>query len=185
MSEPRADDGTPERRETTARPGWTIASGIAAIAISAFTFVLVPIVVAMVAAWWLATDARSTGSRAPGALGKFALAMLAVAWAATSTLVVGFDAHFDCGGTLGGFGESANARLDADCYDRRSLRLWIVLPVVLLGVIGAGIAVRRRAGSWKETSAKARGRSPTAVALLAVGSCVVVWTAVLVVLVSV
>ncbi len=166
------------------RRGWTVAIGVTAIVVSAFTFVLLPIVVALVAAWWLATDARSTGARAPGTFGKIALVMLASCWVAVAALVLAFDAHFDCGGTLGGFGESANARLDDACYDRRSLRVLIAAPVVLLGAAGAGVWFRRwSADSPGDGSEATHRRSPAVAASVVVGGCTLVWTAVIVVLV--
>jgi hypothetical protein len=136
-----APDGETAPESPDIRAGWRLAIGVGGIVASAFTFVLLPVVATVVAGWWLVADMRGAGARAPGWLGKVALAVLAALWLAISWLVVGFDAHFDCGGTLGGFGESASARLDDDCYERRVLRVpivgactvgWTILIVVLV-----------------------------------------------------
>ena len=94
----------------------------------------------------------------------------------------GFDAHFDCGGTLGGFGESASARLDDACLDRRILRVPIAMLIVLIGSVGAAILVRRWARRQGDADSP-RPRPPGAVAAAVVGACTVGWTIVIVVLV--
>lgn len=119
--------------------------GVAVIAVSLVTMVLVPLVVAAVVTAWLVVDADIEQRRAPGWFGKIALALLAVVWAATATVVLVFEAHFSCGGTLGGFGESANARLDEACYDRRLVRrLPATLAVIAAGSAAIGVLLRRR-----------------------------------------
>lgn len=121
-----------------------IVVGVVAVAVSLVGVVTLPLVATLVAAWWATLDARDRGAGAPGRLGKAALVLLAVAWGAAATLVLSFDTHFDCGGTLGGFGESANARLDESCVDRRSWRTLVGLVGVVVGTVGAGVMIRRR-----------------------------------------
>ena len=61
-----------------------------------------------------------------------------VAWAA-----IAIDNHFCCGGTLGGFGESANARLDEACVDARAWRFAVPLALYV-GALGLRVFVLRR-----------------------------------------
>ena len=57
--------------------------------------------------------------------------------------VLSFAAHFDCGGTFGGFGESASARLDEGCYADRMRFVGVgVLALALLPA--AGYVLHRR-----------------------------------------
>ena len=86
---------------------------------------------------------KDTGGR--GCL--IALEVLGWIFAAAVTVVavavIGISNHFECGGTLGGFGESATANLDEACMGRRQ---WLLLvPPVLLGAIVAirGLVYRR------------------------------------------
>lgn len=182
MSERVVAEGGPEPEWPDVRAGWRIAIGVGGIVASAFTFVLLPVVTTVVAGWWLVADMRVAGARSPGWLGKVALAVLAALWLAIAWLVVGFDAHVDCGGTLGGFGESANARLDDECFDRRILRVPIAMLIVLIGSVGAGVWVRRRARGSGDRSTS-RPRSAGAAGAAVVGACTVVWTISIVVLV--
>lgn len=160
---------------------WVVSVGLLAVAGSVATVVLVPLVAAVVAGWWLMVDARSAGDSAPGWLGKAGLAVLAVVWIATAWLVVGFDAHFDCGGTLGGFGESSSARLDEECYGRRALKIPFAVSVIVAGAVVGGFALRRRARSstGDDVSSPPWRRLVTSV----VAGNVAVWVATIVVLV--
>lgn len=67
-----------------------------------------------------------------------ALGGVLVAWAA-----IAIDNHFCCGGTLGGFGESANARLDEACVDARAWRFAVPLAIYV-GALGLRVFVLRR-----------------------------------------
>jgi hypothetical protein len=62
-----------------------------------------------------------------------------------AAFLLSFAAHFDCGGTLGGFGESASARLDESCYEDRMRFVGVgVLGAALLPAIGYVLWRRRR-----------------------------------------
>ena len=67
-------------------------------------------------------------------------------------IVVGLDAHFDCGGTLGGFGESASARLDEACASRRAWRPVAGGVAMIAVTIVAGLRVRRSSGARSDAS---------------------------------
>ncbi len=67
--------------------------------------------------------------------------IVAVAIAVVASFLIVLGSHFDCGGTLGGYGESASARLDQECYAARSWRA--VIPFVILG---AAVTLRVTAG---------------------------------------
>ena len=75
-----------------------------------------------------------------------ALGGVLVAWAA-----IAIDNHFHCGGTLGGFGESANARLDEACVDARAWRFAVPLAVYV-GALALRMFVLRR----RRTDARSR-----------------------------
>lgn len=160
---------------------WVVAVGLLAVAGSVTTVVLVPLVAALVAGWWLMVDARSAGESVPGWLGKAGLALLAVVWIATAWLIVGFDAHFDCGGTLGGFGESSSARLDEECYGRRALKIPLAVSVVVAGALVGGFALRRRARSSTGDDVASLPWRRSVVSVVA--GNVAVWVATIVVLV--
>lgn len=152
--------------------------GGAVIAVSVLTFVLVPLAVAVVAAAWLMVDADLDDRRAPGWLGKVGLILLAVAWAATAWLVLTFDSHFSCGGTLGGFGESASARLDEQCFDRVWIRVPIAVAIVSVSSAAIGVLQRRRAlRTPADDEPDGRSSGPFAAGL--VGGCVLGWSALL------
>jgi phosphate/sulfate permease len=66
-----------------------------------------------------------------------------VAIVLASMIGIGLTNHFACGGTFGGFGESANARLDEACVDRRA---WLfALPIAtLLALVTIRLLLWRR-----------------------------------------
>lgn len=75
-----------------------------------------------------------------------------VGWCITLGLTAVFalglylDAHLRCGGTLGGFGESPDIRLDRACMRRESMQVWwapVVFSVLVVVRIAASVADRR------------------------------------------
>jgi hypothetical protein len=117
--------------------------GVGAMLVSFVVIPLFPFVVVSVLIWWLAEDLRRDPSRRPGWLGAAALGAFAVLAIATACIVTLFDAHFDCGGTLGGFGEASDARLDTECRDARLWRTALVGVVTTLMCVAGVVVVRR------------------------------------------
>jgi hypothetical protein len=154
--------------------------GVAAICASVFSLVLVPLVTTLVTAWWATLDARDAGERAPGRLGIVGLVLWSAVWALTAFVVLVFDAHFDCGGTFGGFGESASARLDVACRDRRTWRAIAGVLTVVAGAIAAGVMIRRRA---RRAASAGPGRRHQQWPGLVVAGWTFTWIAVIVALV--
>ena len=128
------------------------------VIIPAFPFVVLGVLI-----WWLADDLRRGSSGHLGWLGWLALGVFAVLALGSGFVVTLFDAHFDCGGTLGGYGEAADARLDTECRDDRLWRT-VVAGVATLIICAAGVVAVRRLGS---------SRSPLAVSAAAVGGMLV------------
>ena len=109
-----------------------------------------PLVIPSVLAWWLHIDLAASDERRPGRLGIAALVVYAIAASAMVAFVVGFDSHFDCGGTLGGFGESSSARLDEACVSRRAWRPVVGGVTMVALTIAAGVRIRRSPGPADE-----------------------------------
>jgi hypothetical protein len=149
-----------------AKPGvpwsrnWRIAVPVGALAIVASFGLVFPalIVSPAVLAWWLHIDlTRSDGPR-PGWLGMVALAVYAIAASVVVVIVVSLDSHFECGGTFGGFGESASARLDDACVSARGWRPVAGAVAMIALTIVAGVRIWRSPddGAGDET----RGTEP-------------------------
>ena len=140
----------------------TFALGLGAMLVGFVVIPVLPLVVVFVLGWWLADDLSRRPDARLGWLGWTSLGLLGVLMAAAAIVVTSFDAHFDCGGTLGGFGEGASTRLDTACRDARGWRV-VVAAAGAVGVTGLGAFALRRWGA---------GRSPVAVAVAVVGGVV-------------
>ncbi len=124
---------------------WRIAVPVGTLAILA-SFGLVfpaPVVLPAVLAWWLHIDMTRSDQPRPGWLGVVALSVYAIAASVVVVIVVSLDSHFECGGTLGGFGESASARLDEGCVSSRGWRPVVGAVAMISLTIVAGVRIRR------------------------------------------
>ena len=136
-----------------------LALGVGVMLIGFVVLPVFPLVVIAVLGWWLADDLQRRPDARLGWLGWTALGVFTVLATATAVVVTSFDTHFDCGGTLGGFGEGPDAQLDTRCRDDRWWRV-IVGTVATVFVCGAGAVAVRRFGS---------GRSARSVAAATIG----------------
>ena len=143
--------------------------GVGAMLVGLVIIPLFPFVVIAVVIWWLADDLRRGAPVRTGWLGWLALGVFAVLTVGTGFVVTLFDAHFDCGGTLGGYGEAADARLDTECRDARMWRT-VVAGVVTLLICAGGVVALRRFGS---------SRSPLVVSAAVIGGMLAATVAVL------
>ncbi len=143
-------------------PAAVVGVGVAALLIGFVIFPILPFVSIAVVIWWLAEDLRRSASRRPGWLGRVALGGFTVLAVGTAFVVTVFDAHFDCGGTLGGFGEAADARLDTQCRDDRLWRTGVAVVVTSMICAAGAVAVRRSSSS----------RSPLTVSGIVVGGMI-------------
>jgi len=150
----------------------TVGLGVGAMLIGFVIIPVFPFVVVAVVSWWLADDLRRCSPGRLGWLGWFAFGVFAVLAIGTGFVVTLFDAHFDCGGTLGGYGEAADARLDTQCRDDRLWRTAVAVVATLL-ICLAGVFAVRRVGSL---------RSPLAVSAAVFGGMLVAIVVILAVL---
>ena len=141
----------------------TFALGVGAMLVGFVVLPMFPVVDVAVLGWWLLDDLRRRPDARLGWLGWTSLGVFTALATATAVVVTSFDAHFDCGGTLGGYGEGASARLDTQCRDDRAWRV-IVATVGTIFICGVGAFGLRRLGA---------GRSPRVVAASAIGSMMV------------
>jgi|GEM_PF-4282348 len=133
-----------------------VSIGVSVIMVSVIVLPALPLVVPAVCVWWLADDLTRNPDRRPAVLGWVALIGFAVVAVVGVTGVTIVDTHFDCGGTLGGFGESADARLDQSCADGRRWRS-VVGVTLTLALCAAGIiSVRRSEPSTPPLAVAAR-----------------------------
>ncbi len=146
--------------------------GVGAMLVGFVIIPIFPFVVLAVLIWWLADDLRRGSAGRLGWLGWLAFVVFAVLAIGTGFVVTLFDAHFDCGGTLGGFGEAADARLDTECRDDRLWRTAVAVVVTSLICLAGALAVRRFGPV----------RSPLAVSAAAIGGMLVAIVGVLAVL---
>jgi hypothetical protein len=162
-----AKSGVPWRRN------WRIAVPVGTLVILA-SFGLVftaPVVFPAILAWWLHIDLTRPDQPRPGWLGVVALTVYAIAASIVVVVVVSLDSHFACGGTLGGFGESASARLDNACVSSRGWRPVVGAVAMIALTIAAGVRIRRssddEAGDPGQGAASTRSGAPRAVTTMA------------------
>jgi hypothetical protein len=63
--------------------------------------------------------------------------------AVVATVVIGWETHFDCGGTFGGYGSSATGSLDEACVSGRRWRYAAAVGVMAGTTALAGLALHR------------------------------------------
>lgn len=126
-----------------------VSLGVSACLLGAVFVPVLPLVVVGVCVWWLTDDLARDPSRRPGWLGWLSLGLFAASAAVTVGIGLILDAHFDCGGTLGGFGEAADARLDDACFGNS---LWRPIVGVTLTLLVTGFAVYRVGVSHESAS---------------------------------
>lgn len=151
-----------------------VSLGVSALLVGFAIAPVFPIVVIGICCWWLYDDLVRDPNSRPGWLGWLALAIFTLAAAGVTAVVTIFDAHFDCGGTLGGFGEASDARLDQSCVDARQWRpiVSVTLALVVCGL--AAFGVRRSEASQSPVSVALRTFGVSAAVIVAINVVLVV-----------